>query len=86
MLIPSFKSMGAIRCFYIAMLAEEVLNRNQDISENNPGSTHWVLVPALIEYLYEYFHYLDYQLNLILDENKFQKDQILLREFGCNVN
>ena len=86
MLIPTFKSMGAIRCFYVAMVAEEILDRNQDISEYNPGSTHWVLYPALIEFLYEYFHYLDYQLNLILDQNKFQKEHILLKDFGCNAN
>ena len=78
--------MGAIRCFYVAMVAEEILDRNQDISEYNPGSTHWVLYPALIEFLYEYFHYLDYQLNLILDQNKFQKEHILLKDFGCNAN
>ena len=68
-LSPALKQIGAIRCFYICQMAQEIRDKSQ-LRQLDPNNSLWRLYPAFIEFWFEYMYFLDYKFKGLKHNNE----------------
>lgn len=84
-LIPVFKELGAVKCFYTCLYAKELMTGFFEEEAN--GAKIKALYPALVEFLVDYIYYLDYKLVSFLNsQNEKNALKMLKKQMGVSTS